>query len=60
MARKKRAKQIRQILGNGKENILTVKNGIVIGKKSVRKRKKLGKKLVNIFDPMTKVKMDFG
>jgi len=61
MARKKRAKQIRQILGNGKENILTVKNGIVVGKKSVRKRKKIvNKKIVNIFDPMTKVKMDFG
>ena len=56
MARKKRAKQIRQILGNGKETILTVRNGIVVGKKNVRKRKKA----LNIFDPMNKVKMDFG
>ncbi len=54
--RKKRSKQIRQILGNGKETILTVRDGIVVGKKSVRKRKKP----LNIFDPMNKVKMDFG
>ncbi len=56
MARKKKSKRIRQILGNGKETILTVRDGIVVGKKSVRKRKKM----VNIFDPKTKVKMDFG
>ena len=56
MARKKKSKQIRQILGNGKETILTVRNGIVVGKKTVRKRKKA----LNVFDPMNKVKMDFG
>jgi len=56
MARKKKSKQIRQILGNGKETILTVRNGIVVGKKSVRKRKKA----FNVLDPMNKVKMDFG
>jgi len=54
--RKRRSKQIKQILSNGKETILTVRNGIVVGKKSVRKRKKM----VNVFDPMNKVKMDFG
>jgi len=59
MARKKKSKQIRQILGNGKETILTVRNGIVVGKKSVRKRKK-ALKAFNVLDPMNKVKMDFG
>jgi len=54
--RKKRPKQIRQMLADGKESILTVKNGIVVGRKSVRRRKKM----VNVFDPMAKVKMDFG
>lgn len=56
MARRtKKSKRIRQILGDGTETILTMKNGIIIGKKNVRKRKNM----VNIFDPMTKVKMDF-
>ncbi len=56
MARRKKRSKIRQTLADGKETILTVRDGIVIGKKSVRKRKKM----VNVFDPMTKVKMDFG
>lgn len=56
MARRKKSKRIRQILGDGTETILTMKNGIIVGKKNVRKRKNM----VNIFDPMTKVKMDFG
>jgi len=56
MARRtKKSKRIRQILGDGTETILTMKNGIIVGKKNVRKRKNM----VNIFDPMTKVKMDF-
>lgn len=52
----KKSKRIRQILGDGTETILTMKNGAIVGKKNVRKRKKI----MNIFDPMTKVKMDFG
>ncbi len=56
MARRKKSKRIRQILGDGTETILTMKNGTIVGKKNVRKRKKM----MNIFDPMTKVKMDFG
>jgi len=56
MARRKKSKQVRQILGNGTEAILTIKNGQIVGRKTVRKRKKM----MNVFDPMTKVKMDFG
>jgi len=56
MARKrKKSKQVRQILGNGKEAILTIQNGQIVGKRNVRKRKKM----MNVFDPMTKVEMDF-
>lgn len=58
MARRTQSKRIRQIFGDGRETILTMKNGIIVGKKNVRKSKR--KKMVNIFDPMTKVKMDFG
>ena len=56
MARKRKSKRIRQILDNGQEAILTIKNGQIVGKKNVRRRKKM----MNVFDPMTKVKMDFG
>lgn len=42
---------MRQILGNGKEQILTIKNGQVIGKRVVRKKK------MNVFDPETKVQV---
>lgn len=43
---------MRQILGNGKEQILTIKNGQVIDKRIVRK-----KKIMNVFDPSTKVQV---
>ncbi|NIS94945.1 MAG: hypothetical protein GTN97_03345 [Nitrosopumilaceae archaeon] len=50
MGRRKKSKQIRQILGNGRERILTIENGQVVSKKTVRR-----KKSINIFDPTTKV-----
>ena len=56
MARRKKSKQVRQILGDGREAILTIRNGQIVGRKNVRKRKKM----MNVFDPMQKVKMDFG
>lgn len=48
----KKLKQIRQILDNGKTQILTIENGMVIKKKTVRRRKK---STMNVFDPNVKV-----
>lgn len=55
MARKKnkKIKQIKQILDNGKTQILTIENGMVVKKKTVRRRKKD----MNIFDPNVKVNL---
>ena len=52
MPRKKKLKRIRQILDNGKTQILTIENGIVVKKKTVRRRKK---STMNVFDPNVKV-----
>jgi len=48
----KKLKQIRQILDNGKTQILTIENGMVVKKKTVRQRKKSS---MNVFDPNVKV-----
>lgn len=48
---KKKIKQIKQILDNGKTQILTIENGQVVKKKTLRQRSKS----VNIFDPKMKV-----
>jgi len=50
MGKRKKNKRIRQILGNGKVRILTIKNGQVVGKKTVRRKKGM-----NVFDPTMKV-----
>ena len=49
--RKTKIKQIKQILDNGKTQILTIENGQVVKKKTLRQRSKS----VNIFDPKMKV-----
>jgi len=49
---KSKVKKIKQILDNGKTQILTIENGVVIKKKTLRRRKKL-----NVFDPNTKVEV---
>jgi len=53
LGRKKKntTRKMRQILGNGKEQILTIKNGQVIDKRIVRKKK------MNVFDPLGKVQV---
>ena len=51
--KKKKLKQIKQILDNGKTQILTIENGMVVKKQTVRRRSKS----VNIFDPNMKVKL---
>lgn len=51
--RKKKLKQIRQILDNGKTQILTIENGMVVKKKTLRRRTKT----TNIFDPKMKVNL---
>ena len=48
---KKKLKQIKQILDNGKTQILTIENGQVVKKKTLRRRSKS----MNIFDPNMKV-----
>lgn len=52
---KSKSKKIRRILDNGREQILTIENGQVISKKTVRRSKK--KSNMNVFDPLTKVEM---
>jgi len=54
MARKKKTRKMRQILGNGKEQILTVRDGQVIGKTIVRRKIKTK---MNVFDPLQKGKL---
>lgn len=54
MARKKKTRKMRQILGNGKERILTVQDGQVIGKTIVRRKIKTK---MNVFDPLQKGKL---
>lgn len=49
--KKNKIKQIKQILDNGKTQILTIENGMVVKKKTLRRRKKS----MNIFDPKVKV-----
>jgi len=51
MAKKKKTRRLRQILGNGKEQIFTVQNGQVINKRIVRKKIKTK---MNVFDPLQK------
>ena len=48
---KKKLKQIKQILDNGKTQILTIENGQVVKKKTVRR----SRSKTNIFDPSMKV-----
>jgi len=50
-SKKKKLKQIKQVLENGKTQILTIENGQVVKKKTLRRRSKL----TNIFDPSMKV-----
>ena len=50
---KKKLKQIKQILDNGKTQILTIENGQVVKKKTLRRRSKS----MNIFDPSAKVNL---
>jgi len=52
--KKNKIKQIKQILDNGKTQILTVENGMVVKKKTLRRRKKSD---MNIFDPNVKVEL---
>jgi len=49
-SKKNKIKQIKQILDNGKTQILTIENGQVVKKKTLRRRSKS-----NIFDPNMKV-----
>jgi len=49
---KKKIKQIKQILDNGKTQILTIEDGKVVKKRTLRSRKKSQS---NIFDPNMKV-----
>jgi len=48
---KKKIKKIKSILDNGKTQILTVENGMIVKKTTLRRRKKS----TNIFDPSVKV-----
>lgn len=49
----KKVKHIKQILDNGKTQILTIEDGLVVSTKTLRRRKKS----VNIFDPSMKVEV---
>jgi len=51
---KKKIKQIKQILDNGKTQILTIENGQVVKKRTLRRR---SNKSMNIFDPNVKVNL---
>jgi len=51
--KKNKIKQIKQILDNGKTQILTIENGQVVKKRTVRRRSKS----MNIFDPKVKVNL---
>lgn len=50
---KSKIKKIKQTLENGKTQILTIEDGMVVSTKTLRRRKKP----VNIFDPDMKVEV---
>lgn len=49
----KKVKHIKQILDNGKTQILTIEDGLVVSTKTLRRRKKT----TNIFDPEMNVEV---